>query len=121
MMPIQLKKEIIQKHENSMRVIELARLYNHSMSMISTVLKQKDAIKITTSKKGTTILSQLRTDFHREMEKLLLVWLKDKELANDTMMEGMICEKPRTIYADLKREAALTSGAVEDSFKASYG
>ena len=73
MMLIQLKKEIIQKHKNGMRVIELTKLYNHSMSMICTLLKQKDAIENATSAKGTTILSQLRTDFHEEMEKLLLV------------------------------------------------
>ena len=114
-MSIELKKDIIQKHENGIRVIELARLYDRSMSTICTLLKQKDAIKNATSAKGTTILSQLRTDFHEEIEKLLFVWLKDKELANDTMTEGMTCEKVRTIYADLKREAALTSEATEDS------
>lgn len=64
MMSIKVKKEIIHKHESSMRVIELAMLYDCSTSTICTLLKQKDAITSATCAKGTTILSKLRTGFH---------------------------------------------------------
>ncbi|XP_064110427.1 tigger transposable element-derived protein 1-like [Macrobrachium nipponense] len=121
MMSIELKQEIIEKHERGTRVIELAKIYDRSTSTICTILKQKDAIKSATPAKGTTILSQLRTNIHEEMEKLLLVWVKEK-LAGDTVTETVICEKARSIYADLvKKEASTSKEASEEVFKASHG
>ncbi|XP_066240889.1 tigger transposable element-derived protein 1-like isoform X1 [Saccopteryx leptura] len=122
MMSIEVKQEIIEKHERGVRVIELARLYNRNTSTICTILKQKDAIKSANPAKGTTILSQLRTNIHEEMEKLLLVWVKEKELAGDTVTETVICEKARIIYWDLKKKEPSTSKeAAKDTFKASHG
>ncbi|XP_064087280.1 tigger transposable element-derived protein 1-like [Macrobrachium nipponense] len=122
MLPIEVKREIIEKHERGVRVMELARVYERSTSTICTILKQKDAIKSAKTAKGTTLLSQLRTNVHEEMEKLLLVWLKKKGLAGDTVTESIICEKACVIYADLKKEEASTSeGGAEDMFKASRG
>lgn len=122
MMSIELKQEIIGKHDRGVRVIELAKIYDRSTSTICTILKQKDAIKSATPAKGTTILSQLRTNIHEEMEKLLLVWVKEKELAGDTVTETVICEKARSIYADLvKKEASTSKEASEEAFKASHG
>ncbi|XP_064089258.1 tigger transposable element-derived protein 1-like [Macrobrachium nipponense] len=123
MMSIELKQEIIEKHERGVRVIELAKIYDRSTSTICTILKQKDAIKSATPAKGTTILSQSRTNIHDEMEKLLLVWVKEKELAGDTVTETVICEKAwSSIYADLvKKEASTSKEASEEVFKASHG
>ncbi|XP_064090792.1 tigger transposable element-derived protein 1-like [Macrobrachium nipponense] len=122
MMSIELKQEIIEKHERGARVIELAKIYDSSTSTICTILKQKDAIKSATPAKGTTILSQLRTNIHEEMKKLLLVWVKEKELAGDTVTETVICEKARSIYADLvKKKASTSKEASEEAFKASHG
>uniref|UniRef100_A0A0P4W6M5 HTH CENPB-type domain-containing protein n=1 Tax=Scylla olivacea TaxID=85551 RepID=A0A0P4W6M5_SCYOL len=121
-MSIEVKQEIIEKHERCVRVLELARQYDHSISTICTILKQEHAIKSATPAKGTTILSQLRTNLHEEMEKLLLVWMKEKELAGDTMSEAIICKKAHIIYGDLKKQTPPTSAeAAEDSFKASHG
>ncbi|XP_066121792.1 tigger transposable element-derived protein 1-like isoform X2 [Saccopteryx bilineata] len=122
MMSIEVKQEIIEKHERGVRVIELARLYDRNASTICTILKQKDAIKSANPAKGTTILSQLRTNIHEEMEKLLLVWVKEKELAGDTVTETVICEKARIIYSDLKKKEPSTSKeTAKDTFKASHG
>ena len=41
MITVEVKKEIIEKHERSMRVADIARFYNKSMSTICTVLKKK--------------------------------------------------------------------------------
>ncbi|XP_066231912.1 zinc finger MYM-type protein 1 isoform X2 [Saccopteryx leptura] len=121
MMSIEVKQEIIKKHERGVRVIELARLYNRSSSTICTILKQKDAIKSANTVKRTTVLSQLRTNIHEEMEKLLLVWVKEKELAGDTVTETEICKKARIIYSNLKKKEPSTSKeAAEDTFKAGH-
>lgn len=34
-------------------------------------------------------------------EKLLLVWINEKQLAGDTVMENIICEKAKELYTDL--------------------
>ena len=88
MMSIEMKQEIIDKHERGVRVSDLVKQYNRSSSTICTILKQKDAIKAIKPTKGVTILSKMRTDIHDEMERLLLLWIRDKELAGDTDRHG---------------------------------
>ncbi|XP_008104149.1 uncharacterized protein LOC103278141 [Anolis carolinensis] len=123
MMCLDIKHEIIKKHEQGVRVVDLARQYNRSPSMICTILKQKESIKATTPAKGITIISKLRSPVHGEMEELLLAWLTEKQLAGDTVTESIICEKARAIYGDLARRTPGTSmdEASEESFKASRG
>ena len=81
-----------------------------TLTTICTILKQKDAIKAIKPTKGVTILSKMRTDIHDEMERLLLLWIRDKELAGDTVTESIVSEKALSIYKDLQREAASTEG-----------
>ena len=124
-MSMEMKHEIIEKHERGVRVSDLARHYDRSTSTICTILKQKDAIKSMKPAKGTTIISKLRTHIHDEMERLLLLWIKEKELAGDTISEKIICEKALMIYKDLKRDAAeggeSSAEASAEDFKASRG
>ena len=94
MMTIEMKQEIIEKHERGVQVHELARQYDRSTSTICTILKQKDVFKSATTAKGAIILSKLRTNTHEEMEKLLLVWVREKELAGDTVSEASISDTP---------------------------
>ena len=53
---IEMKHEIIDKHEHGVRVSDLAKQYDRPASTISTMLKQKDAIKAVKPTKGMTIL-----------------------------------------------------------------
>ncbi|XP_064081883.1 tigger transposable element-derived protein 1-like [Macrobrachium nipponense] len=85
---------------------------------ISTILKQKEAIKAATPSKGVNFLSNKRSHVHDEMEKLLLVRIKDKEIAGDTITETAICQKAGTIFGDLIAQADTTS---TPDFKASRG
>ena len=57
------------------------------------------------------------------MEKLLIVWIKEKQLAGDTVMMAIICEKARASYADLLQQTPNTSadGASGEPFKVSRG
>ena len=54
MMSIELKREIIEKNEQGVRVADLKRQYGLSTSMICTLLKQKDSIKGITPAKAKT-------------------------------------------------------------------
>ncbi|XP_064094339.1 tigger transposable element-derived protein 1-like [Macrobrachium nipponense] len=123
-MTIEIKHEIIEKHESGVRVTELARQYERSTSTKCTILKQKDAIKSTKPSKGLIILSKLRSDIHNEMERLLLIWIKEKQLAGDSLTETIICEKASGIYDDLKGRQAAERGETStpaETFKASRG
>ena len=120
MITIEVKQEIINLHEKGTRVIELARKFGRSTSTICTILKQKDILKDVKAAKGATIVSQLRTSVHDEMERLLLIWIKEKELAGDTVTETIISEKARAIFSDLMKNEPSTS-ADQEEFKASHG
>ena len=124
MITMEAKHEIIAKYERGIRIIDLAKEYGRNPSTISTIIKQKEEIKKLQPSKGVTIISKLRTDVHDEMERLLLTWIKEKQLAGDNVSEAIICEKASTIFQDLKREAAETEGESaqgSDEFKASRG
>ncbi|CAM1306297.1 Uncharacterised protein r2_g1601 [Pycnogonum litorale] len=101
---LELKQEIIEKHERGVRVSDLAKQYGRNMSTISTIIKQKEAIKSVKPSKGITIISKRRSPTLEEMERLLLVWIKDKEIAGDTITKTIICEKASAIYCDLKAD-----------------
>ncbi|XP_070607669.1 tigger transposable element-derived protein 1-like [Erythrolamprus reginae] len=116
MISIEAKQEIINLHEKGTRVVDLARKFQRSTSTICTILKQKDILKGVKPAKGATIISQLRTFVHEEMERLLLIWIKEKELAGDTITEAVISEKARAIFADLKSNEPSSSGD-PDEFK----
>ncbi|KAG2463834.1 KDM4B demethylase, partial [Polypterus senegalus] len=51
--------------------------------------------------KGVTVLTKQRLRVLEEVEKLLLVWLNEKQLAGDSVSEAMLCEKARKIHGDL--------------------
>ncbi|GLV39303.1 hypothetical protein CBL_13837 [Carabus blaptoides fortunei] len=57
------------------------------------------------------------------MEKLLMVWMTDKQRTGDTVTVAIICEKARAIYVDLLQWATGTSTneVSGESFKASRG
>ena len=72
--------------------------------------------------KGVTIVhSKQRPQIMCEVEKLLLIWIK--ELDGDSICEGIICEMALHIYADLPKETPSTSAEGESgfTFKASRG
>ena len=50
-----------------------------------------------------------------EFGKLLLIWIKEKELDGDSISEGMICEKVLRINADLQK-ATLIARAEGESW-----
>ncbi|XP_026464559.1 tigger transposable element-derived protein 1-like [Ctenocephalides felis] len=122
-MSIELKREIIEKHEQGVRVVDLARMYERSTSMICTVLKQKELLKSITPAKGVAIISKLRSSVHDEMEKILLEWMAQEQFEGTTLTQSIICEKARAIYDELLNQMPnnSTSGEPEDSFKASRG
>ena len=98
-----MKKEIIQKQEAGVRVVELAQQYDRTASTICTILKKNNKIKDITPAKGVSRLSNQRTNIHEKVEKLLLLLINKKQLAGDTLTEAVIAEKARILFGDLQK------------------
>ncbi|XP_068242391.1 putative CENPB DNA-binding domain-containing protein 1 [Palaemon carinicauda] len=113
MLSLELKQEIIEKHERGVHYSDLVKQYGRNMSTISTIIKQKAAIEAVKPSKGITIISKRRSPTLEELERLMLIWIKDKEIVGDTITETIICEKASAIYSDLK--AASSAGDAGES------
>ncbi|GCC24533.1 hypothetical protein chiPu_0002934 [Chiloscyllium punctatum] len=70
---IELKKELIAKHESGTRVSDLAAMFEMPKSTMCTILKNKEVIKAADVAKGVTILTSKRLKFIGEVEKLLFM------------------------------------------------
>ncbi|UYV73230.1 Transposase [Cordylochernes scorpioides] len=95
--------------EGGLPVFQPQREYGRSTSMICSVLKRKESIKSVTPAKGLTIISKLRTSLHENMEKLLMVWVTEKQLQGDTLTQTIICHRKRRQF---KQTDAFTRGMV---------
>ncbi|XP_034954627.2 tigger transposable element-derived protein 1-like [Zootoca vivipara] len=117
---IEVKKEIISKHESGVRVCDLAKQFGVAKSTVSSILKNKEAIKGANVARGVKTLTRQRTQTIEEVEKLLFIWINEKQLAGDRISESIICKKALHLHADLIKNTPGTS-AESDIFKASRG
>ena len=89
---IELKKEIIAKFENCVCLSDLAAQYNMVIYTILNFLRNKEAIKEADAAKMVTIVHRKqRLQIMDKVEKLLLIWIKEKELDDDSVSGGIIC------------------------------
>ncbi|XP_007424618.1 tigger transposable element-derived protein 1-like [Python bivittatus] len=101
MITVEVKKEIIKKYEQGMQVAEIGRFYKKSMLTICIILKKKEERRGLDAAEGVTRISKQRPRVLEDVEKLLLVWINEKQLAGDTVTENFICEKAKALYTDL--------------------
>ena len=92
---IEVKKVLIAKHESGTRVADLATMFGMPKSTVCTILKNKEAIKAADVVKGVTTLTYRRSKSMEEMEKLLCIWINEKQLTGDVISETIICEKAK--------------------------
>ncbi|XP_068231953.1 putative CENPB DNA-binding domain-containing protein 1 [Palaemon carinicauda] len=101
MISMETKLEIIKKYKEGMRIVTLASMYGRNQSTTGTDIKNKEAIKTSKSSKGMTVLASGRTSINDEMERLLFLWIKEKEIAGDSLTQSVISQKASGIFADL--------------------
>ncbi|XP_069187057.1 tigger transposable element-derived protein 1-like [Procambarus clarkii] len=118
---VEVKKEIIAKHERGVRVVDLVREYGRTSSTICTILKRKEQFKTLEVAKGVTKVNKKRPQILEEVEKLLLVWMNERQLHGDSVSEALVCAKAKKLYVDLVRKTPGASSEEEDIFKASRG
>ena len=90
---VELKKELITKWEKGTRVSDLTVQYGMAKSTISAIIKNREAIKAADVAKGVKSLTSKRVPAVEEMEKLLMVWINEKQLAGESVSEAIICKK----------------------------
>jgi len=64
------------KHENGVRVSDLATQFGTAKSTICTILKNRETIKKVDGPRGVTVITKQRSQTIEEVEKLLLIWKK---------------------------------------------
>ena len=62
-------------------------------STISTFMKNNETIKAANVGKGSKVISTQRPQVIREVDKLLLVFINEKQLKGDSLSEAFICGK----------------------------
>jgi len=107
MTTVELKKELITKWVKGTRLSDMAVQYGMAKSTISTILKNRDAIKAVDVAKGVKSFTSKRLPAVEEVEKLLMVWINEKQLAGDNVSEVINCEKARLLYSDITRDTLV--------------
>ncbi|CAH2327822.1 tigger transposable element-derived 1-like [Pelobates cultripes] len=69
--------------------------------------------------KGVTRVSKQRPPVLEEVEKLLLLWIEQKQHAGDSVTKAIICEKAKALHVDLLKQPGTSADA--EGFKASRG
>ncbi|XP_069188071.1 tigger transposable element-derived protein 1 isoform X1 [Procambarus clarkii] len=112
---VDLKKEIIEKH-----VTDLTREYGRSSSTVCTILKRKEEFKKLEVAQGITKVTKKRPKI-LDVEKLLLIWMNERQLHGDSVSEAIVCAKAKLLYVNLVRNTPGASSEDEEIFKASRG
>jgi hypothetical protein len=73
-------------------------------STISAILKNKEATKATNIAKGVKTPTSKGSPAVEEVEKHLMIWMNEKQVAGDSMSEAIICEKARHLYSDITKD-----------------
>uniref|UniRef100_A0ABM5GL52 CENPB DNA-binding domain-containing protein 1 n=1 Tax=Pogona vitticeps TaxID=103695 RepID=A0ABM5GL52_9SAUR len=115
-----MKKEILRKYDGGKCIMDISREYDRNPSTIGTIVAMREKILATDAAKGVTRIAKNRPAVLEEVEKLLVIWMQEKQLAGDTVTEAVICEKARALYEDLVQQQPGTSAEPEE-FKASRG
>ena len=71
--------------------------------------------------KGVNVLTKQRSQTIEDVEKLLLVWINEQQLAEDSVSEVIIYEKVRLLHANFAKKIPGTSSAVSELRPAEAG
>nr|XP_020634084.1 tigger transposable element-derived protein 1-like [Pogona vitticeps] len=117
---LEMKKDITRKYDGGRCIADIAREYSRNASTIGTIMANREKILATDAVKGVTGIARNRPAVLEEVEKLLVIWMEEKQCGGDTVTEAVICEKARALYTDLMAQQPGTSAEPED-FKTSRG
>ena len=102
---------------------QLAMQYGRSTSTICTISKKREEIKKLDVAKGVKTIhsTKQRPKLLEDVEKPMLLWISDKQLAGDSISEPIICAKAKALCLDVVKKTPGTTSEDLDAFKASRG
>jgi hypothetical protein len=120
MITVEVQKEIIGKHKQGMQVAATTRFYKRSTSAICTVLKKTEELRGPDVAEGVMRASEQRPRVLEDVEKLLLGWSNEKQLAGEAVTENLSQQRAvilKQLAADTVTEnlSADSSDSVSDS------
>ena len=123
-MTLREKVDIIKHNEKGEKVSVIACALELSRTTVATIIQDKE--RIMNSIKGatpmnSTVLTKKRSGVLMEMERLLMLWIKDNNQRRISISESVTCEKARTLYEDLKKEGDADGENGNETFLASKG
>ncbi|GFQ90417.1 tigger transposable element-derived protein 1-like protein [Trichonephila clavata] len=113
---------MIAKVESGQKMADVARQYGWNKSRVCTILAKKDIIKKTQAAEGITKITSAKqiSAIHDKMERLLFVWINEREMIRDVTSMPIIQEKAREVFEKLK-EKTPGSSSEDLEFKATTG
>ncbi|GFY63054.1 tigger transposable element-derived protein 1-like protein [Trichonephila inaurata madagascariensis] len=106
---INTKREMIANVESGQKMSDVERQYGLNRSTVCTILAKKDIIKKTQAAEGVMKITSTkqRCAIHDKMERLLLVWINEREMKRDVTGMPIIQEKDREIFEKLKEQTPV--------------
>ncbi|XP_035792424.1 major centromere autoantigen B-like [Anopheles albimanus] len=120
---VEMKRKIVELKEQGMCVKDIARTFARPSSTICTILKNREKFMEVDASSGLTRISTRRLRILDDVEWLLLEWIRERHRLGESIDEQTICERARTIAADLAKAlpGSCTPPFEEEEFKASRG
>ncbi|XP_019375874.1 PREDICTED: CENPB DNA-binding domain-containing protein 1-like [Gavialis gangeticus] len=111
---METKKEIIKGSEKGGTPTEMGRDLDIPRTAIMTIPKDKARIQEHVKDSApmhSTVITEQCVGLIAEVEKLLIIWLDDQNKHRPPVSLGIIQEKARTLYDDLKKQQGESSNA----------
>ncbi|XP_042242197.1 tigger transposable element-derived protein 1-like [Homarus americanus] len=90
---IQVKQELIKKHEKGIRTNVLSKEYGMSASTVSTIIAQKEKFQEVKVRDKSTRVFKGRS-LSAETERSPIIWIKEKQMKGDSIYEHLKEEQP---------------------------
>ncbi|GFX35356.1 tigger transposable element-derived protein 1 [Trichonephila clavipes] len=122
---INTKREMIAKVESGQKMADVARQYGLNRSAVCTILAKKDITKNTRAAEGVTKITseKQRSAIHDKMERLLLVWINEREMKRDVTSMPIIQEKrmPNRTYITKDEKSVRGHRSMKDRLTLLFG
>lgn len=102
---MEVKKGIVEKYEGGLHIQNLPAAYRVPRKTVSMIVKNREVIKLTNVAKGVKSINEQRSGTIKYIEKLLLIWITEKQCAGYSKLKTLISKKTKLIHADLLNKA----------------
>jgi hypothetical protein len=119
---IEKKKESVDTVQKGSTITSVAQEYGVPRSTVATFWQQREKIMSARVSVGAMKISDKnRSSINEEIEKLLITWIKERQMKGDPVTQAMICENARLIFEELQKKTPGSTSNKTEEFKARRG